>query len=384
MIKEKSTFVDKMEKKKPGPPVHIAIAFGPTNDTDYIKRTFDENGLKIPAGIREYQDWFYIMLTKEPNYKFLSLNGRTKLIFSTVDLNSWLEIVGILDNNFEKRIYGNTLDLSFITDYANFDIPHNASFAMFVSGLYCIRNKIVIENIRFLNYGENPKKDVFRNVKYYFPFLKRLYVNQQMNTNEIEEVIFKQGVELIKTDNVDFIQNFIKKEKLPNVPDILMIGSNVAFNDYPVEVLDERLYLKSSFIGKFLEYSWKDINQLSEFYNDTSIFSVLIDSHGPYSNLEYFDNFSHNYLRPLRDNQLVGKNLIIQGQMELFDGHFFSKPSKYYIKNLSQFIETVIINGIFLFHDYVFGFTRTLILQSTNDGVIISNDNIFIKEERNT
>lgn len=360
-----------------GPPVHVAVAVGPAADDRALRRTLCERGLSVPTEIAPFEGAFFVFAPREPKERFLALNGRSKFICSAAELPFWREIAAAIAGGLSARVCGDTLDLSQLAECVDFDAPHNASFALFAAAILCRQRGIAVARVRFLNSLARPSAHAFRYARSYFPGLRALCVDRGADTSEIADVLAVQGVRLEASDCADFVQRLAAAPAAPACADPAVLA---AFDEFPAAALDGRLYALSEFVAAFLRQSWDGVGQLAAFYCASSVFSVVAEAHGPHSRLEYFDRFAHNCARARCDNQLIGGDTIAQGQTELFDGHFFAKPSSYQVRELTREMDAVLIEGVFLFRGCIFRFARTIVLRKSGGGVQITNDNVFVRD----
>lgn len=326
----------------------------------------------------------------EESKAFTDLNGYNNILISRVDIREWKRTCEILQENFPNMVHDQkTLNLSCLPEMGitdNLYFPQNTSFVLFYSALLCQQEKV---NVKKLVYKGNNITNLqgFYPVSIFFPNLKKIVIPKNVEVADI----FKEIYKIVQDDSNEYHltqENPWDKIGFPIItypntfltdPDITERSTHYHLHMYkPVKLNPD--FIGNSIIIEFYKQAWEDIESLSKFYVNDTIFSITVNYHSPNSPLCYYDKFSRNLLFANNiNNYIIGKDNIVLAQKELFGDHFYAYvTSVHEMIMLPQYI-SIVTHGVFQLNDDVMGFDRTMNVAFNETQSAIINDHILIR-----
>lgn len=396
-------------KREEGP---CGVAVGPIVDDvqQQLKFLFEEIEGEVPVNDLKTapDDSFFVFSVEniQISHKFTRISGNdykgTKILVAAVNLADWMEITEMVNNALPQLVEEPVLKLSNLENHGitcNLNFSVNLTFIFFLTGLRCMTNSIDIKKIIFKGNKMKRAKGFF-GLKDFFPDLQEMVFSEGMEIPEDQFEKMEVNV-LFEADTEEEQAESLENSKWRLYPEHYYDGKGYLEPDYPfvstgnpflagrfihatidmfnpVE-LDPEEFPTNGFIISFLNQYAEDINQIGSYYDQSALFSITVNQHGPQSNLEWFDSYSHNMFDN-DGNVVYGPEQIVAGQKEVFQTNITFVPTLFHCLILNDSMASVEIHGAFEYNEMCFCFDRSIVVIEFNDQYYISNDHILIKE----
>ena len=366
--------------------------------------------------------------TKDANQAVQTLcNKKSKeklpILCGLVDKDKMEDIFNFLGPTLNDRITERVVDLGDLKPVINEKIDGFGvgSFVSLLAACFCHENDSRKRIKRMsMNNDEIQRGQFMYTLKLLFPNLKKISIlgkNPIAKNTKFIQSMKDSGLQLLtKAEEIDFELPIPATEKeieyAPNLysgrfikvidPTLLRLGhpeqqgrvGSIDISRFTPCDIDPDEFPTNQFIINFLDTSWNKIEALEHFYAEKAKFSITAKDGGPGSPLERYEKYSRNLLLS-GGNCIIGSNLIVDAQKELFVNGFYAYPTLIESSRIDDDLYIVIIHGVFQdpytmkqdepYHRYkiekkvVLMFDRTLVLNdSMAKDYVISNDHIYI------